>query len=85
LVEHVAYAQHHVASPGQTDGTVRYNASKEGCSVLKFSKRKRSIETIEHEIIRVGKFGQKGGVDVQAKNLATVGRFGRGKFNNGIG
>jgi hypothetical protein len=52
---------------------------------LRFSKRKRSIETIEHEIIRVGKFGQKGGVDVQAKNLATVGRFGRGKFNNGIG
>ena len=51
---------------------------------MRYSKRKRSVGTFEHEMITVGRFGLKGGVNVQAKDLATAGSFGRGKFSDGI-
>src|SRR5262249_37032343 len=82
LVEHVAYAQHHLASPGSNKmAQILVMLLMKEVQLLRYSKRKRSIGTLEHEMITVGLSGRKGGVDVQAKDLATAGSFGRGKYS----
>jgi hypothetical protein len=82
LVEDITYAEHHAVTPCFNENSFVIILIKNVLTFDEFQKTTLDLSTWVCDVIEL--LDKRGGVNVQAKDLAEAGSFGRGKFGDRV-